>query len=102
MLPFISLNAAAAPVDGAARDYERVLAHHTMRLVVTGEPDTLSVHLLGSHDGADWFPILLITGGTRLASTAGNGDHNVRYVKARLNALSGGTAPTVTATIAST
>ncbi|MCG5220273.1 hypothetical protein [Streptosporangium sp. KLBMP 9127] len=99
MLPFTSLDAAtSAPQEGAARDYEGVLTNHTMLVTATGSPSQISVQLQGSHDGSTWVDLA----NTSSWPTAVSVQRAVRYVRARLGGVTGGSSPTVTATIAST
>ncbi|MEW2383374.1 hypothetical protein AB0873_14965 [Micromonospora sp. NPDC047707] len=99
MLPFTSLSAAtSAPQVGVAKDLEDSVANHTMALTVTGSPSSWAVDLEGSHDGLTWF--WLGSGGSA-SGTLVHAPRVVRFVRARLSALTGGTSPTVTATIAS-
>lgn len=100
MLPFKSLDEATAPFTfGALRDLETVVDKVTMAVTVTGLPSSASVSLLGSLDGEDWAVLggSSVTNGTTLVTFT---DHYVRYVRAHVAALSGGTDPTVTAWIA--
>ncbi|GAA1015883.1 hypothetical protein Aple_010680 [Acrocarpospora pleiomorpha] len=72
-----------------------------MIVTVTGAPTSATVLLEGSHDGVRWAVLDELSeqgqGGLVTPATA----HLVRYVRARLQTLSGGSDPTVTATIAS-
>ncbi|MFJ1539298.1 hypothetical protein ACIODS_12215 [Micromonospora chalcea] len=101
-LPFTSLNAATSTGVGVARDYETSLRYHTIHVTVAGSPNGANVSLEGSHDGQRWFLLGAVgvgTGQTQAVRTVN--EHFVRYVRANLTDLSGGTSPTVTATIAS-
>jgi hypothetical protein len=108
-LPFTSLNAATATGPGASRDLETVGGYHGMIAWSTGSPATAQVTLEGSHDGSNWVILgtgVNATGGPASlivpsSSTPGNPGLLVRYVRANLTSLSGGSSPTVTATIAS-
>lgn len=98
--PTTSLNAAAATGPGTTVDLGVVRSSHTMQTSTTGAPTGVTVNLEGS---------LASTGPwtTLVASTSTTGDVQtvsgkaVRYVRANLAVLTGGTAPTVTALIAS-
>lgn len=104
-LPFVSLDAATATGPGASNDLEGVYDHHTLVVAATGGC-TWSVALEGSHDGSTW--VSLRNFGTfsaaAMAGTVPDPDaipgNLVRYVRANLVTLSGGTNPTVTVTIA--
>lgn len=103
-LPFKSLDAATwglgdGDVLGEVRDLEDLYRVHTLAVVLTGNPTTVSVSLDGSHDGINWIGLTGTNStGNSLATTDA---HLVRYVRTRLNQVLGGTSPTVTATIAS-
>lgn len=97
-LPFVSLNAATATGAGASRDLEGVYTRHTLAVSVTGGPESLQVRLEGSHDGINWH----VLSGTFASTGFYTADsHLVRYVRANFISISGGSSPTVTATIAS-
>jgi hypothetical protein len=105
-LPFTSLNAATAAGPGASNDLETVSNAHTMVVSCTGStsPFTANYVLEGSHDGTAW--ISLVNGSFGAGATVSSistsvGSALVRYVRANLTFISGGTAPTFTATIAS-
>ena len=103
-LPFTSLDAAAATGAGASRDLEALSGHHTMVVSSTGSPSSVSVILEGSHDGSVWVQLGTAVGaGPSVRTVPGDGvlEHLVRFVRANLVTLSGGSSPTVTATIAS-
>jgi hypothetical protein len=102
-LPFKSLDAATAPGPGASRDLEGVSARHTFVTTATGDPTSYGVALEGSHDEVTWFTLQTASGlsGTVVRSYPdGATAHLVRFVRVNLTGLSGGTSPTVTATIA--
>lgn len=98
--PTTSLNAVTTTGAGTVVDLGVVRSTHTLQTTVTGTPATVTVNLEGSLAAAGpW--------ATLVASTSTSGDVQtvsgkaVRYVRANLAALTGGTAPTVTALIAS-
>ena len=97
--PNTSLAAATATGPGVVTDLGVVRTAHALDTTITGSPSAVTVNLEGSLDGTAW--VVLAT------STATAGDvqtvsgKGVRYVRANLVALTGGTAPTVTALIAS-
>jgi len=98
--PYTSLNAATSTGPGAVTDLGVVRSSHTLQTSTTGAPTGVTVTLEGS---------LAATGPwvTLATSTSTTGDVQsatgkaVRYVRANLTVLTGGTAPTVTALIAS-
>lgn len=101
MLPFNSLDAATATGAGTSKDLEESKSDHFMIVSLTGGPSTISVDLEGSHDGSMWVVLANAStgaGATRTASVVGK---PVRYVRANLVELSGGTSPTASVTIAS-
>lgn len=104
-VPFTSLNAATTTGAGSSRDLGELADHHTMLFTVTGGA-SWTIVLEGSHDDTHWLslgqgsgssagPIEVTVPTTALPGTL------VRYVRANLTALTGGSSPTVTATIAS-
>jgi hypothetical protein len=106
-LPFTSLNAATAAGPGVVNDLETVSNEHTMIAGCTGStpgPFGASIALEGSHDGVTWISLSGIsfsTGSITGETGTSVGSALVRYVRANLTGIFGGTAPTVTATIAS-
>ena len=114
-LPFTSLNSATDTGAGTSVDLEGVANEFTMNVVVTGSPSSLTVRLQGSHDGTNWFTILdSDNSGSKVYGTEYANKHetldnsltarplkpHARYVRANLVTLTGGTSPTVTATVA--
>jgi hypothetical protein len=97
MLPYLSLDAATAAGPGAVLDLGRVESEFTLAVFTTGSPSTCNVVLQGSHDGENWAGI---SGPASVGLNNSNSGFLVRYVRADCTALSGGTSPTVTATIA--
>lgn len=70
---------------------------HTLAAIVTGSPTGCSVRLEGSNDGTNYFDL----SGAQTCTTSVMFhvvDRPVVFVRANVTALSGGTAPTVTAT----
>lgn len=97
--PFSSLSGATSPAAGTARDLEGVYRDLTMCVVTSGSPTNWSVSLEGSHDGVNWAGLASVgNSGTPLFVSVNT--HLVRHIRANLNSLSGGSSPTVTATIA--
>lgn len=66
-------------------------------MITTGSPSSFYVDLEGSLDGTNWFSLGTISGASYIVV----GDYAVRYVRANLSGLTGGTNPTVTAWIGS-
>jgi hypothetical protein len=98
-IPFASLDAATSPVAGATKDLDGSLSKHTIAVHSTGSPASFTVDFEGSHDNVTWFA----TGAASITSNAivTVDNHLFRYMRANLTALTGGSSPTVTATIAS-
>jgi len=98
-LPFVSLDAATVAGTGASRDLEGVGSIFGVLVFATGSPSTVTVQLEGSHDDVNWFAV-----GSPTITTAPSytnfTDLAFRYVRANLVTLSGGSAPTVTVSIA--
>lgn len=104
-VPFQSLNAASATGAGAAHDLGVLADHHTMFVLTTGGA-TWTVVLEGSHDGSAWLSLGQASGSSAgpVQVTTPTSDIPgilVRHVRANLTVLTGGSSPTVTATIAS-
>jgi hypothetical protein len=98
-LPFVSIDAAASTGPGAAKDLEGVGSDFGVMVFATGTPSTVTVQLQGSHDNVNWFTVPTPT--ITAADTYTNFPNFLcRYVRANLFALSGGSSPTVTVTIA--
>jgi len=104
-VPFLALDAAVATGAGVSRDLGEVADHHTLFVTATGSPSSWTVKLQGSHDDLTWVDLHSASGSTATtAVTAPQSDapgHLVRYIRANLTSLVGGSSPTVTATIAS-
>lgn len=99
MLPFVSLSAANSTGPGAVRDFEGAVRDITMVVSTTGAPSSCSVALEGSHDQTSWFSVRNGTGTSTPTAFSNLGTDWFRYARANLTALSGGSSPTVTATI---
>ena len=98
MLPFTSLDAAGSPGAGAVLDLGRVEGTFTAIVWATGNPTGQPVDLEGSHDGAHW---IVLQGGLGAGYVASVNDGPlVRFARANLRYISGGTSPTFTVTIA--
>lgn len=102
MIPGTSLNAVNANGPGSAIDFDEVCSTVTVIASCAGSPTAGNVHLDGSHDGVNWFTL----GGTTSFDGAGtsmsftSSGPLVRYARAVLFNLTGGSSPSVTATIA--
>ncbi|WP_282084000.1 hypothetical protein [Streptomyces tendae] len=100
MLPFKSLDAVSGTTAGSIRDLEDSLGGHTMIVKVVGAPTAARVDLIGGHE-----PSAMVGLGTYVYGDASGGivhvDRVVRYVRAEVVELDGGTNPSITATIAS-
>lgn len=96
MLPFVALDAVAATGPGPTKDLEGVCREFSIVVTATGAPDNVSVVLQGSHDELVWYGIATVP----LGAFSPDPGHFTRYVRANLQALSGGTSPTVRVTIA--
>jgi hypothetical protein len=97
--PHKSLDAVTATGAGTVLDLHEVKTNHTLQVIVTGGPASLNVDLEGSLDGAAFVALASVSAvGGGLATTSGG---PIRYLRAKLTALSGGSSPTVTAWIAS-
>ena len=99
MLPFVSLDAVGSTGAGESHDFETAVRDMTMIATCTGSPDSAVVQLQGSHDNESWigFSSVTLSGVSTVATTTAL--HWIRYVRANLTTLSGGSSPTVTATI---
>ncbi len=98
--PYTSLNAATATGPGAVTDLGVVRSVHTLQTTVTGGPSAVNVNLEGSLSASGpWLVLASSTSTTGDVQTASG--KAVRYVRANLTTLTGGTAPAVTALIAS-
>lgn len=91
-----SLYAATTVSAGLTINYQFAYPSHTMVVTTTGAPTTIAVNLEGSHDGVTWQVL-----GTQATAGSLSVLGVFTYVRANLTTLTGGTAPTITATIAS-
>jgi hypothetical protein len=80
---------------GATVDLGYARGTHTMQTKSTGTPATVSITLQGSLDGSTWATLATSTSTTGDMQQAV--DKPVRYLRANLGTLTGGTTPTVTA-----
>ncbi len=98
--PTTSLNAVTATGAGTVVDLGVVRSAHTLQTSVTGGPSAVTVNLEGSLSASGpWVTLVASTSTTGDVQTASG--KAVRYVRANLATLTGGTAPTVTALVAS-
>lgn len=98
--PYTSLNAATSTGPGTVFDLGVVRSSHTLQTSTTGAPTGVTVTMEGSlASTGPWVTLVTSTSTTGDVQT-GSGKA-VRYVRANLTVLTGGTAPTVTALIAS-
>jgi hypothetical protein len=97
--PYTSLNAATATGPGAIADLGAARTVHTLQTSVTGAPSVVTVNLEGSLSPSGPWTTLLTSTSTAgdLQSAPGKA---VRYMRANLTTLTGGTTPKVTALIA--
>lgn len=99
--PATSLSAVTATGAGTTILLTTPALNHTMQVVTTGNPTRVIVSLEGSHDGTNWFPMAVLNTQDHPVPFATSNVLAVQNVRANLLDLSGGTSPTVTATIAS-
>lgn len=71
-----------------------------MIVTVTGSPTSVSVNLEGSHDNVNWVNLTTYTS-TSSGYVSFDSQVRVRYVRANLTAITGGSSPTITASIGS-
>jgi hypothetical protein len=91
-------SATTVPTTGAVVDYGEYKATHTFVATLTGSPSSYNVGCYLSQDGVNWFAAGSISSiGT---PTLHVGGRVARYARVDLTALSGGTSPTVSATVA--
>lgn len=114
MLPFRTLDTATSTGPGATVDLEGMACRFGVQAIVTGSPSSIAFIIEGSLDGSNWdsiaFPNSTLTGGGLV--TFGDNPYDpgdgggtqfakyVRYVRANLTTLSGGSSPTVTVWLA--
>lgn len=98
--PYTSLNAATATGPGTVFDLGVVRSSHSLQTSTTGSPTGVTVLLEGSLGASGpWTTLATSTSTTGDVQTVTG--KAVRYIRANLTVLTGGTAPTVTALIAS-
>lgn len=99
--PFVSLNAVTTNQTGSSVDMAAANGTIAVQVITTGSPTTGTVTLEVSMDGTNW---VSTTATVTIAAATSNylqalSNTAVRYARATLTALAGGTAPTVTAKI---
>lgn len=102
LLPFRVLAAATATGAGAAVDLANVVDTFTAQYVTTGGPSGYAAKLQGSLDGATWvdLPSLNVTADGLVTNNAtGVTRYAVRFIRANVTTLTGGTSPTVSVTV---
>lgn len=98
--PLVSLNAVAGVVAGSQIDFSRPRRNISMQVVFTSDP-TVKVSLEGTIDGVNWFILASFDTDTGNINKDIISADFVYVISARANliTLSGGTSPTVTATV---
>ena len=91
--PFVALSAATATGASGGVDLTWCASNASIILTVTGAPTAVSVNLEGSLDGTNWVVLKTLTAAGVGSSTG----VPVRFIRANLTTLTGGTTPTVTA-----
>lgn len=98
MADFTSLAAVTTTGAGSVLDFRATVGLIAITTTVTGAPTTVLLYLEGSLDNTNWFHLGTSTSTTGETVTISGSD--AQYVRANLKTLTGGTSPTVTATIA--
>ena len=101
---FPSLNAAAATGAGTQVDFSRPRQYISMQVSFTSNPSPVKVTLEGTIDGVNWFTLATFDTGAsgRTGDIIDSNTLSVLSARANLITLTGGTTPTVTATILAT
>lgn len=94
-----ALSAVTSTGAGSSNSLGSGLEKHTWEIVVTGAPATVSITLQGSIDGTNWYT--LDTSTTTTSEMRHVVNKPVRFIRANLGTLTGGTSPTVTVRILS-
>lgn len=94
-----ALSAVAVTGASATTDYGAAHSKHSMQVVLTGSPTVVTVALEASLNGSQWMTAATWSTGAGQASgdIVFTSDKPVRYVRANLTTLTGGTSPTVSA-----
>lgn len=98
----VSLNAATATGVGTTISFDCPKSNVSMQVVLTGSPTTVSVPLEGTVDGVTFIQLVLFNQGSGNNAIVASSGKPVVAVRANLTVLTGGTSPTVTATISAT
>jgi hypothetical protein len=98
--PTVSLNAAAsAPATGAVAPLRAGCNKSAMQVSFTGGSPTVVVNLKGSIDGTNYFTLATFNTSGNASGDIVTSSTPVAYLRADLATLSGGSSPTVTATL---
>lgn len=99
--PAVSLSAVAVTGAGSVQALSRPCKNVSMQVSFTGGSPTVKVNLQGSIDGSNWFTLVSFDTGSSNVSgdVVGAATITVLYLRANVATLSGGTSPTVTATV---
>lgn len=89
------LNAVTGTGTGTAVDLGYVASDSSWHMILTGTPTTATCSIEGSLDGINYFTYSTANL-TQASVTLFMVDRPIRFVRANLSALTGGTAPTVT------
>lgn len=101
-----SLNAAASTGPGAAISFDEPKSKFAMQVTYTGSPSNVEVDFEGTLDGVSWTRLFVMQnqngpiGGNNPIGTGNVLPVLAISVRANLVSLTGGTSPTVTATVA--
>ena len=94
-----NLDVATSTGAGTGENLGNGFAIHTWEVVVTGGPSTVSVTLQGSLNNSTWYT--LDTSTTTTSEMRHVVNKKVRFVRANVATLTGGTSPTITVRILS-
>lgn len=100
-MAFKFLDAVTSTGTSASAVFNKIVKDHTVQATITGTPTAVTVDLEGSLDNVTFFQLAThaFTAGELTAAGAmfHVTDKAVRFIRLNLTALTGGTAPTVTA-----
>lgn len=98
-----SLTAVTSTGAGSVQDFSVPMSKFTVQTTFTGSPTAVTVVLEGSLDNTFWYPLVGVAASAGELTAGGyaqfSADKPVRYLRANLTVLTGGTTPTVTAKI---
>lgn len=102
--PVISLSAVTTTGAGNAVNFSQPRRNISMQVVYTSNPSPVKVTLEGTIDGVDWFTLATFDTGAASVNKDIVQSNNFSVLSARANlvTLTGGTNPTVTASILGT